>query len=93
VVACVVNGGPGAKAGLRGGTQRKELNGLQVRLGGDVVVRIGNNSVQGADDLVRVVSESLAPGQVVQFTLLRGGKRIVVPIRLGERPSRPAGGC
>ena len=93
VVACVVDGGPGEKAGLRGGTQRKELNGLQVRLGGDVVVRIGNNTVQRADDLVRVVSEALAPGQVVQFTLLRNGKRLVVPVRLGERPARPAGGC
>jgi S1-C subfamily serine protease len=93
VVACVVDGGPGAKAGLRGGTQRKELNGLQVRLGGDVVVQIGNNSIERADDLVRVVSETLMPGQVVKFTVLRDGRRLAVPVRLGERPSRPTQGC
>jgi 2-alkenal reductase len=93
VVACAVKGGPGAKAGLRGGTRRQQLNGLEVRLGGDVVVKIGNNEVRSADDLVRVVSEELVPGRVVNFTVLRGGDRVVVPVRLGERPARPAGGC
>jgi S1-C subfamily serine protease len=93
VIACAVKDGPGAKAGLRGGTQRKELNGLEIRLGGDVVVKIGNKPVQAADDLVGLVSEELAPGQVVNFTVLRGRNRVVVPVRLGERPPRPAGGC
>ena len=93
VVACVVPKSPGAKAGLRGGTEKRELNGFEFRYGGDVVVRIGNKPVHDADDLVRVVSESLLPGQVVRFTLLRNGKRMEVPIRLGERPRRPVGRC
>jgi 2-alkenal reductase len=93
VVACVVPRSPGAKAGLRGGTEKRELNGFEFRYGGDVVVAIGNKTVHDADDLVRVVSESLLPGQVVRFTLLRNGKRLVVPIRLGERPRRPVARC
>jgi S1-C subfamily serine protease len=93
VVACVVPKSPGAKAGLRGGTEKRELNGIEFRHGGDVVVAIGNKPVHDADDLVRVVSESLLPGQVVRFTLLRNGKRLVVPIRLGERPRRPGPAC
>jgi 2-alkenal reductase len=93
VVACVVPKSPGAKAGLRGGTEKRELNGFEFRYGGDVVVAIGNKTVHDADDLVRVVSESLLPGQVVRFTLLRNGKRLVVPIRLGERPRRPEARC
>jgi 2-alkenal reductase len=93
VVACVVPKSPGAKAGLRGGTEKRELNGFEFRYGGDVVVAIGNKTVHDADDLVRVVSESLLPGQVVRFTLLRNGKRLVVPIRLGERPRRPVARC
>jgi S1-C subfamily serine protease len=93
VVACVVPKSPGAKAGLRGGTENRQLNGFEFRYGGDVVVAIGNTAVHDADDLVRVVSESLLPGQVVRFTLLRNGKRLVVPIRLGERPRRPVAQC
>lgn len=93
VVACVVPKSPGAKAGLRGGTEKRELNGFEFRYGGDVVVAIGNKPVHDADDLVRVVSESLVPGQVVRFTLFRDGKRMTVPVTLGERPSRPGSRC
>jgi S1-C subfamily serine protease len=93
VVACVVPKSPGAKAGLRGGTEKRQLNGFEFRHGGDVVVAIGNTKVNAADDLVRVVSEMLLPGQVAQFTVLRNGKRLVVPVKLGERPRRPAHQC
>jgi S1-C subfamily serine protease len=90
VIATVVPKSPGAEAGLRGGSERRQLNGFPVRLGGDVVVKIGDRDVRSADDLVRVVSERLAPGQVVRFTVLRDGRRMVVPVRLGERPRRPS---
>jgi 2-alkenal reductase len=93
VVACVVPEGPGASAGLRGGREKRELNGFEFRFGGDVVVSIGNTPVRSADDLVRVVSETLLPGQVVRFTVLRNGKRLVVPVKLGERPARPSHRC
>jgi S1-C subfamily serine protease len=89
VIATVVPDSPGAKAGLRGGSERRQLNGFEVRVGGDVVVRIGNRDVRSADDLIRVVSEQLAPGQLVRFTVLRDGRRLVLPVRLGERPRQP----
>jgi 2-alkenal reductase len=93
VVACVVPESPGAKAGLRGSTEERQLNGFEFHYGGDVVVAIGNTKVQDADDLVRVVSERLLPGQVARFTVLRDGKRLVLPVRLGERPKQPAQQC
>jgi 2-alkenal reductase len=89
VIATVVRESPGEQAGLRGGSERRRLNGFDFRLGGDVVVRIGGQEVRSADDLVRIVSEQLAPGQVVQFAIVRDGKRRVVSVRLGERPRRP----
>ncbi len=87
-IATVVPESPGAKAGLRGGSDQRRLNGAEFRVGGDVVVNIGNESIRSADDLVRVVSERLVPGQVVRFTILRDGRRLEVPVRLGERPRR-----
>ena len=89
VIATVVQQSPGEQAGLRGGSQQRRLNGFDFRVGGDVVVQIGGRRIASADDLVRVVSERLAPGQVVRFTILRDGRRMVVPVELGERPRRP----
>jgi S1-C subfamily serine protease len=89
VIATIVPDSPGAKAGLRGGSDQRRINGFDFRVGGDVVVLIEGQVVGSADDLVRIVSERLVPGQVVRFTVLRDGRRLVVPVRLGERPRRP----
>lgn len=89
VIATVVPQSPGERAGLQGGSERRQLNGFDFRVGGDVVVRIGGRDVSSATDLVRIVSERLAPGQEIDFTVLRDGRRLVVPVTLGERPRRP----
>jgi S1-C subfamily serine protease len=88
VLACIVPGSPGAEAGLRGGNETKTLNGFDIRVGGDLVVRIGTNSITNADDLVRAVA-AFPPGRVVPFGVVRSGKRMVVPVRLGARPAKP----
>ena len=92
VIATVVSESPASRAGLRGGSDQRRLNGFDFRVGGDVIVRIGPEEVRSADDLVRIVSERLAPGQVVPFTVVRDGRRLVVRVRLGERPPRPQAG-
>lgn len=92
VIACIVPDGPGSDAGLRGGKETRSVNGLDFRVGGDVVVKIANVPVQDADDLVRAVSR-LVPGQVALFTVLREGRRMVVPVELGQRPSKPRIKC
>jgi S1-C subfamily serine protease len=87
----VVDDGPARKAGLRGGSRRVEHNGNAVVVGGDVVVGIDGHRVSSGDDLVRVVSSELAPGDVATFRILRGGSFLNVPVRLGERPATPPG--
>ncbi len=86
LVVRVTEGGPAAKAGLRGGSETIELSGREFRTGGDVVLAIDGERVGDGDDLVRVVSQRLEPGQVATFTVLRDGRRVNVPVRLSERP-------
>ena len=79
---------PAARAGLRGGTREEAYNGLSVSLGGDLIVRIGDREVESADDVSRIVTEELLPGQRVPFVVLRGGTdRETVQVTLAERPS------
>jgi S1-C subfamily serine protease len=88
LVTRVDDGTPAARAGLRGGTRTEVYNGLDVTLGGDVIVAIGAAPVLGTDDVSRIVSTELLPGQTVTFSVLRGGtKRTKVDVTLGERPA------
>jgi 2-alkenal reductase len=86
LIAEVEEGTPAANAGLRGGSSRERYNGLDVSLGGDLIVAIGGEPVRTADDVSRIVTDRLLPGQVVAFTVLRDGKeRTRVSVRLAER--------
>ena len=78
---------PAARAGLRGGNRIEGYNGLQLSLGGDLILRIGSRSVASAQDVSRAVT-ALRPGDRVPVTILRNGKeRQVVNVTLVERPS------
>ena len=85
----VTRSGPADDAGIRPAWDVVELNGRQVQVGGDVVVAIGDRPVRSGDDLVRIVAGRLLPGQVVTFSVVRGSRRVEVPVRLGERPVVP----
>ncbi len=87
VVDSVRLGSPGAKAGIRGGSRDVQVYDTPFTRGGDVVVAIDGYPVSGADDVVRIVSEHLLPGQTVTFTVVRDGKTLKLPVTLTERPS------
>jgi len=91
VVTKVNPNSPGAQAGLRAGTDEQELLGSPFISGGDVIVAIGNHPVGSAEDVVRVVTEQLSPGQAVPVTFIRGGRRHQVTVKLAERPANPGG--
>ena len=87
LVAKVQPDTPASRADLRGGTRVEDADGVQVTLGGDVIVRIGKTPIASAQDVSRAVALHVA-GEKVQFTVLRGGKtRRVVEVTLAERPS------
>jgi 2-alkenal reductase len=87
VVDSVRSGGPGAKAGIRGGNRDVQVFDTPFTRGGDVIVAIDGLPVSSADDVVRIVSEHLQPGQTVRFTVVRGGRRLELPVTLTERPT------
>ncbi len=83
----VCPGSPSAHAGLRGGTRTVQVDGVGVRVGGDVITAIGPRAVASADDIGRIVAGSLAPGQTVRFHVVRGGNVLSLPVTLSERPA------
>jgi S1-C subfamily serine protease len=87
----VISGGPAAGAGVQGSVKEELFNGEPVAVGGDVIVRLAGQRIRRADDVARIVTEDLRPGQTVELEVLRGGKGKpqTLRVRLDERPATP----
>jgi S1-C subfamily serine protease len=89
LVDAVKPGTAAAKAGIVAGTRDAVYEGLAVKVGGDAIVAIDGIPVESAEDVVRIVSERLVPGETARFTVVRGAARRTVTVTLDSRP--PAG--
>jgi S1-C subfamily serine protease len=84
----VIGGSPAERAGLQPGDEEREVDGVPLRAGGDVILAIDGEAVESAEDVVRIVTNSL-PGETATFTILREGEQVDVEVRYGERPANP----
>ena len=72
LVAEVQDGTPAAApAFAAAGAQ--EFNGLDITLGGDLIVAIAGEPVRASEDVSRIVTDRLLPGQTVSVTVVRDG--------------------
>jgi serine protease Do len=86
LVVDVVPGSPADKAGLRGSDRQVEIDGQQMRVGGDVIVAIDGQEVKEFDDVVTYLVRAADVGQTVNLTVLRQGKEEKVEVTLAARP-------
>ena len=83
LVEVATKGGPAAKAGIRGG-DRVVLAGMtRLYIGGDVIVAIDGQKVSDQFDINRILNHR-RPGDTVNVTVYRGGKKTDIPVKLGE---------
>ena len=86
LVQTVVQGGPAAKAGLRGGAQQVMVEGTPMTTGGDIIVAIDGVEVQDMDNLIVYLADR-SVGQKVTLTVLRNGRQQRIEVTLVERPA------
>src|SRR5205085_2270370 len=82
VIDTVKRGTPAESAGLRGGNWEERVLGARFTRGGDVIVAIDGQPVHSAEDVVRIVTERVLPGERVRFTIVRAGKRRDLALKL-----------
>jgi S1-C subfamily serine protease len=88
LVQSVTAGGPAEQGGLRGGTERATIQGstTAVMVGGDIIVALDGQQVNGMDDLITYL-EDYNVGDTVTLTVYRDGGQVDLQITLGERPT------
>jgi S1-C subfamily serine protease len=87
LVQSVSPGSPAAKAGIKGGSGRTNLDGSQIALGGDVITKVDGHTVRTMEDIVGAIN-GRKPGDSVSLELLRAGKAMTVTVKLGQRPGQ-----
>jgi serine protease Do len=81
-------GGPASKAGIQGGDKLVDVGGRKTKLGGDVIIKIDNQSVSKIDDILVYLEQHKKVGQSVKLAVIRDGKLQPVNVPLAERPVR-----
>jgi serine protease Do len=86
LVVDVVPGSPADKASLHGSDRQVEIDGQQMRVGGDVIVAIDGQAVKEFDDVVTYLARAADVEQKITLTVLRQGKEEKVEVTLAARP-------
>ena len=84
LVEDAAKGGPAAAAGVRGGDRVAQAGMQRIVIGGDVIVAIDGQKIANQSDLNMILNRK-RPGDTVSVTVYRGGKKMDIPVKLGER--------
>jgi putative serine protease PepD len=84
LVEQTTKGGPAATAGIKGGDKVAQAGMRRIVIGGDVIVGMDSQKVSNQFD-VNVILNRKRPGETVTITIYRGGKKLDIPVKLGER--------
>jgi S1-C subfamily serine protease len=83
----VERGSAAEEAGLRGSARMVIVGPYRLGIGGDLIVAIDGQPVDGTDSLQRAMNRKRA-GDLMEFTISRNGRQARVQVRLGEAPQR-----
>jgi len=83
----VKSGTPAQKAGLKGATGKKMVQGTQYATGGDVITAIDGQKAKTSEG-VQLAIDAHHPGDTIEITYWRKGETKTVSVKLATRPRR-----
>lgn len=86
LVSNVVKDSPAEKAGIRGSTQTKEVDGISYKTGGDIIVSVDGSKVHKIDDILSYIQEQKNVSDKITLGINRDGRIFTTTLTLEERP-------
>lgn len=86
LIVNVVEGSPADKAGLKGSSETKVIDGIEYLIGGDVVLSVDGNVVRKIDDILIHLQRYKSVGDEMVLEILRDGRVTNIVVKLDERP-------
>jgi len=77
---------PAEEAGLSGSTIEKTVDGVEVLVGGDVIIAADGIPVNDFEDLVAFLARHTIVGQTITLTIIRDSEEIDIGLTLAARP-------
>lgn len=87
LVINVLDDSPAQKAGIRGTTEIKEVDGVRYQVGGDIILAVDGKIVRKIDDILIHLQREKSVGDQMVLQILRDGKATDIVITLEERPN------
>jgi PDZ domain len=89
LITSITKDSPADKSGLRSGSTTVTYNGSDVEVGGDVILKIDNQSVSNISDITTYVTSQKHVGDKIHLTILRDNATKELDLILGQTPNQP----
>lgn len=89
LVVNVTEGSPASQSGILGGNKTVQINGIPLKIGGDIITHIDDKSVRKVDDILSYLENHKTIGENVNLTILRGPSLVEkeISMNLTSRPT------
>jgi len=85
----VLEDSPADEAGLQGSEEQIEIDGFTAFIGGDIIIKMNDESINDFDDLLTYIVRRTSVGQTVTLEIIRDGEQQTVELTLQARPAQP----
>jgi serine protease Do len=86
LVIAVDNLSPAKKAGILGGDNTTSINGRQITLGGDIILKVDDKDIQNIHEISRYIENEKNVGDNMIVTVLRNGILQTINVKLDSNP-------